>query len=150
MGYPLTSQWILQTGVVYTRLCSSFVNIMPITSVSSEQTLHYVGIPLNVQYRLLNDRHWKLYLTAGTQLDWNVRAKSETEGVETQMKKDRLQWSVGTAVGAEYDIIPQLGVYAEPGFRYYFDNGSRIQNFFKDKPANWSLQLGLRLHVGHK
>ncbi len=148
VGYPLTPRWTLQSGVVYTRLHSSFVNKMPISSISTEQTLHYIGIPLNVQYLLLNDKHWKLYLTAGTQMDWNVRAKSETEGVETQMKKDRPQWSVGTAIGAEFDIIPQLGVYAEPGFRYYFDNGSRIQNYFKDKPSNWSLQLGLRFHFG--
>ena len=91
--------------------------------------------------------HWKAYATAGMQADWNVRAKSVIEVVETNMNRDRLQWSVGLAVGIEYDVVPQLGIYAEPGFRYYFDNGSRVQNFFKDQPACWTLQFGIRLNV---
>ena len=31
--------------------------------------------------------------------------------------------------------------------KYYFDNGSRVQNFFKDKPTNFNLQLGLRWNL---
>ena len=50
-------------------------------------------------------------------------------------------------LGIQYDIIPQLGLYAEPGIKYYFDNGSRLQTFFKDKPTNFSLQLGLRWNL---
>ena len=44
-------------------------------------------------------------------------------------------------------VIPQLGVYVEPGVRYYIDNGSRIENYYKDKPVSFSLQLGLRLNI---
>ena len=39
------------------------------------------------------------------------------------------------------------GLYAEPGVKYYFDNGSRVVNFFKDKPLNLNLQVGLRLNI---
>ena len=48
----------------------------------------------------------------------------------------------------EYDILPQLGIYAEPGLRYYPDNGSEIKNYFKDKPTSWNLQFGIRLNLG--
>ena len=147
VSYPLTRRWAIETGVVYTRLHADFVNIMKQVQINSEQTLHYIGVPLNIQYRVLSGRQWKAYVTAGAEVDWNVQADSKTEGVKTQIKKDDAQWSLGAAVGVEYDIIPQLGIYAEPGLRYYFDNGSKVRNFFKDQPTNWNLQLGIRLNL---
>ena len=150
VAYPLSKHWTLETGLVYTRLHSTFTNIMQQTQISKEQTLHYLGIPLHIQYLLLNNKQWKVYAKTGTQVDWNFRAKYEIEGVDTQMEKDYAQWSLGAAVGLEYDIIPSLGLYAEPGFRYHFDNGSKVQNFFKDKPASWSLQLGIRLRLSQR
>ena len=43
----------------------------------------------------------------------------------------------------------QLGIYIEPGVKHYFNNHSRVRNFFKDKPNNFNLQFGLRLNVGN-
>lgn len=147
VSYPLTSRWSLQTGLVYTRLHSEFLNIVKQTRINSEQTLYYLGVPLNVQYQLKSGRQWKVYVTGGAQIDWNVRADSETEGVQTQIKKDRAQWSLGAAIGVEYDIIPLLGIYAEPGLRHYFDNGTKVSNYFKDDPTSWSLQFGIRFNL---
>ncbi len=147
VSWPFSKRWSLGSGLVYTRLHSEFESIVNQSGIKTDQTLHYVGIPLNMQYRVVGGSHWKAYATAGMQADWNVRAKSVIEVVETNMNRDRLQWSVGLAVGIEYDVVPQLGIYAEPGFRYYFDNGSRVQNFFKDQPACWTLQFGIRLNV---
>ena len=65
-----------------------------------------------------------------------------------EAKKDDVQWSLGGTLGVEYRFIPQLGLYAEPGVRYYFDNGSNVQNYFKDVPTSWSLQFGVHLHLG--
>ena len=148
VSYPLNSRWAFQTGLVYTRLHSEFETIARQTQTHQEQTLHYLGIPLNAQYRVLRGKHWQGYMTAGTEIDWNVNAKSVTIGVEKSIDKDRPQWSLSGALGVEYDVLPQLGIYAEPGVRYYFDNGSQVQNFFKDQPFSWSLQFGVRLNIG--
>jgi invasion protein IalB len=43
-----------------------------------------------------------------------------------------------------------LGLYVEPGIRYYMDNGSAVRNYFKDKPTNVTLQMGLQLNIGNK
>lgn len=147
LSYPLTRRWSIETGVVYTRLHADFVNIMKQVQINSEQTLHYIGVPLNIQYQVVGGRQWKAYVTAGAEVDWNVKADSKTEGVKTQSRKDDAQWSLGAAVGVEYDIIPQLGIYAEPGLRHYFDNGSQVRSFFKDQPTNWNLQIGIRLNL---
>ena len=69
-------------------------------------------------------------------------------GEVKESKRDKMQWSTNASVGIQYDFIPQLGVYVEPGMKYYFDNGSQIENIFKDKKLNFNIQFGLRFNVG--
>ena len=57
-----------------------------------------------------------------------------------------MQWSVHAGAGLEFCPIPLLGFYVEPGIKYYFDNGSNVQNYFKDKPLNLNVQLGFRIN----
>ena len=144
LSYPLTKRLSLSTGAVYTRLSSDFLTLAQNHQIKRHQVLHYVGIPLNLQFSVWQWRGLEAYLTAGGQVDWNVEAKANTDGVDQEMGKDRMQWSIGGSLGVQYHIVPHVGLYAEPGIRYYFNNGSSISNFYKDKPTNFSLQLGLR------
>ena len=148
LSYPLTSHWTLSTGLVYTRLNSQFVNVLSYTPVTTEQHLDYVGVPLNVQYSVWKGKGWKAYASAGAQIDWNFNAKTNIEGVDVQTRYDHPQWSLGGSLGIEYDIVPLVGIYAEPGVRYYLKNNSKVKNFFKDQPFNWTLQIGIRLNLG--
>ncbi len=145
LSYPLTSRLSLSTGVVYTKLNSDFVTIMPTSQIHRRQSLHYIGIPLTLHFRLWQWRGLSAYLSAGAQADWNIKATSNTDGVDQTITKDRMQWSAGGSLGLQYNPLPQLGIYAEPGIRHYFDNGSTVSNFFKDKPTSFNLQIGLRV-----
>ena len=147
-NFPISSNLSVSSGVVYTRLSSEFTNIANSIVYEKKMTLHYIGIPLNVQYRVWQWHGLNVYATAGGQADFNVKARLEADGQEQEMEKDRVQWSVGGALGVQYNIIPQLGLYAEPGIKYYFDNGSHIRNYFKYRPTNFNLQIGLRLNMG--
>lgn len=147
VSYPLSTKWLLSTGVTYTRLHSDFASIINSTSISQEQTLHYLGIPLNVQYRLFHLGGLNVYLSGGAGADYNIKARLESMGVTQHIDRDRWQFSVQGGVGVQYDVLPQLGIYVEPGVKYYFDNGSRLRNFFKDRPTSLNLQLGLRLNI---
>ena len=148
VSYPLTNRWMLSTGLVYTRLNSQFVNVLSGTLITTDQRLDYLGVPLNVQYHVLKGKGWKAYASAGAQIDWNIRAKRNTEGVDVNARNDHPQWSLAGGIGVEYDIIPLVGIYAEPGLRYYLKNDSKVDNFFKDQPFNWTLQIGIRLNLG--
>ena len=147
---PLTPRLSLSSGLVYTRLRSEFTTVMRGEEVERQQTLHYVGLPLSVQYRLLRYRRFSLYASAGTQVDWNVSARQSTQGITTDAERDRCQWSFSGSLGLAYDLTPALGLYAEPGIRHYPDNHSTVQNYFKDRPTAFSLQMGLRLQLGKK
>ncbi len=146
---PISSKFSVVTGLVYTRLSSEFTKVMPSLSVKTEQTLHYIGIPVNVQYLIWDYKGFKMYASAGGQIDYNVKADMKTAGVDVELERDRLQFSAQGALGIQYDFIPMLGVYVEPGLKYYFDNGSNIRNFFKDKPTNFNVQVGVRFNLAN-
>ena len=147
VSYPLAKRLSVTTGIVFTRLHSEFLYITQNQQISKEQTLCYLGIPLQLNCQLWSYKGLKAYLSAGGQADWNISTSLETNGIVQELDKDRMQWSVNTCLGVEYDIIPQLGLYIEPGLRHYFDNGSRMENFFKDKPTNFNLQFGVRWNL---
>ena len=147
VNIPISSGFSVSSGIVYTRLRSDFTSIANSLVYERQQTLHYVGIPLTVQYNVWQWRGLNVYATAGGQADFNVKACVTTEGSETKLEKDDLQWSVNAAAGVQYNFIPQLGIYVEPGIKHYFDNGSHIRNFFKHRPTNFNLQVGLRLNI---
>ena len=147
VSYPLSSKWSLSSGIIYTRLHSDFASIINGSSISQEQILHYLGIPLNAQYQLFHRGGLNIYLSAGAEADYNIKTYLASEGVTQHLNRDRLQFSVQGGVGLQYNILPQLGLYAEPGVKHYFDNGSRLRNYFKDQPTSFNLQLGLRLNL---
>ena len=147
VGYPLNTWLSISSGLVYTKLSSTFTTLLPNHQIQRHQKLHYLGVPLNLQAHLLKWHGISLYLTAGAQADWNIKAEANTDGVNQVMDKDRMQWSVGGSLGLAYHITPQLSLYAEPGIRHYIDNGSTINNYYKDKPTSFNLQLGLRFDL---
>ena len=148
VNIPISSKFSVSTGVVYTRLSSDFTSIANSLVYERQQKLHYVGIPLTVLYNVWQWHGLNVYATAGGQADFNVKAYMTTEGTETKLEKDNLQWSVNAALGVQYNFIPQLGIYV--GIKHYFNNGSHIQNYFKHRPTNFNLQIGLRLNMGKK
>ena len=148
VGFHLLPKMKLSTGLVYTKVSSDFISGVSDTRTVSTQDLHYIGIPLNLSYSVWEYKGLHTYVTAGGEGAANVKNHTETDGEVKESKRDKMQWSTNASVGIQYDFIPQLGVYVEPGMKYYFDNGSQIENIFKDKKLNFNIQFGLRFNVG--
>lgn len=147
VGYNLTPRLTLTTGMVYTYASSDFTSSAAGDDIIETQRLHYIGVPLNLKYNVWGNNAIHTYATAGCQADFNVSAKMQTGDITTDADKDRTQWSVGGAVGVQYNIIPRMGIYAEPGMRYYIDNKSSVETIFKEKKLNFNLQLGVRVEL---
>ena len=144
-SYSVTPRIALASGLVYTLATSSFQHgaSMP----KETQTLHYVGIPLNLSYTIWGNSWLRTYVMAGAQADMNVKATLKADGHKSDIDNDRAQFSVTGGAGVQLNVAQQLGVYVEPGVRYYFDNGSAVQTIFKEHPTNFSLQVGLRWNI---
>ena len=154
--YDLTRRWSLETGITYTMLSSDIEAGSGTRTYVADLSLHYIGIPLQVNFDVFARKRWSLYLTAGGMVEkcvaGNEKVRSVTAGVhETVSSKNNvtvkpLQWSVGAAAGAEFDFTPAVGIYVEPGVQYSFHNSGQYRTVWQDRPVNFSLEVGLRFN----
>lgn len=150
----LSDNWAIETGVTYTQLSSEWRSGAKDNYYEEEQKLHYVGIPLKVDRRIWSNKRFEIYASAGGAVEKSVSGRLTTNyivsgskpqpGEEENIKVKPLQWSLSAAAGAQFKITEKLGIYAEPGVVYYFDDGSDVATIRKEHPFNFNIQLGVR------
>lgn len=120
------------------------------------QSMHYIGIPLNLSFNIFSSRYFNAYITAGGLMEKCVRGSLKTDeyldgkyhgSSSTALKQKGLQWSVNGATGIQVNILPQLGLYMEPGVSHHFSNNSKVRTIYSDKPTDFSLSFGLRYTI---
>lgn len=157
VAYRLTDRLSVESGVSYTRLSSDMKDGTKDNYSSGSQKLDYIGVPLNVKYRAFAYRRLSLYASAGLLTEKCVSGKTTHEYVISSEKKKRetedvaakpWQLSVNAALGAQFDVLSNVGVYVEPGVSYYFDDRSQLSTIYKEKPLNFNLNLGVRYTIG--
>ena len=156
VAYALTDRMSISSGLTYTRLSSDIKDASRESKYIGEQRLHYVGIPVNVSYKVASFRWLGLYGTAGVLAEKCVSGTTDEGYVENNTMKytnthdissKPLQMSVNAGVGIQFDFIDNVGIYAEPGLSYYFDDGSALQTIYKEKPLNFNLNVGVRFKL---
>ncbi len=156
VAYALTDRLSISSGLTYTRLASDIKDASRESKYIGEQRLHYVGIPVNVSYKVASFRWISLYGTAGVLAEKCVSGTTDEGYVENNTMKytntqdissKPLQMSVNAGVGIQFDFIDNVGIYAEPGLSYYFDDGSALQTIYKEKPLNFNLNVGVRFKL---
>lgn len=157
VAYRLTDRLSVESGVSYTRLSSDIKDGTKDNYSSSSQKLDYIGVPLNVKYRAFGYRRLSVYASAGLLTEKCVSGKTTHEYVISGEKKKHeaedvaakpWQLSVNAALGAQFDVLRNVGVYVEPGVSYYFDDRSTLSTIYKEKPLNFNLNLGVRYTIG--
>lgn len=122
----------------------------------TEQSLQYIGIPLNVNYNIWDNKQLNFYVSAGGLVEKNIAGKSHTNYIinnqiekteHNKVKESQLQLSVNSSLGLQVNVLPKLGVFIEPGVGYYFNNGSDIETIYKEKPFNFNLKIGIRVNI---
>lgn len=151
LSYSLNERVSIRSGLVYTLLSSTLRSGSQHNYYSSKQTLHNIGIPVNICYRAFKHNHMSLYVTGGALAEKNISGKMTTDYIVEGQKEssgtenveiEPLQWSVNGAAGIQYSLLRNVGIYAEPGVSYYFSNGSKNETIYKEKPVNFSLRVG--------
>lgn len=157
VAYRLTDRLSVESGVSYTRLSSDMKDGTKDNYSSGSQKLDYIGVPLNVKYRAFGYRRLSVYASAGLLTEKCVSGKTTHEYVISGEKKKHeaedvaakpWQLSVNAALGAQLDVLRNVGVYIEPGVSYYFDDRSQLSTIYKEKPLNFNLNLGVRYTIG--
>lgn len=154
VSYDLNSHLALGSGLTYTHLRSDLREGTAANYQKSVQSLHYMGLPINLKYTFLRTKGLSLYAQAGALAEVRVSGKRTTHytldhqrsGEDTErINSHPLQMSVNLAAGAQYNITPTLALYAEPGVSHHFKDNSSVPTIYEDKPTNFSLNVGVRL-----
>lgn len=147
----------VESGLTYTLLNSTFTTAAGATNgnTTGKQTLHYIGIPLNVTYNIIGTRLFNVYASGGGAVEKAVGGHFETTGhvggqhSETNriaLKPKELQWSLNASAGAQVNVLNQLGLFVEPGISYRIPSGSHVRSIYTDKQLDFSIGFGIRFN----
>lgn len=154
----LSQRWALGTGVNYTYLTRKFYGTY--THVSNDGAIdktissdirnsqHYIGIPINAYYSIIDRDHVNFYTYFGGAVEKCVRNKYDvlsTPVLHTEKVKG-VQFSANLGVGVEFILGKHIGLYVDPSLHYYFDNGQPA-SIRTAQPLMLGFEMGLRFNL---
>jgi hypothetical protein len=137
------------TGINYTLLYSYTDMQNRNGSERQEQTVHYIGVPLNLYINILESKGFRLYANTGVMIEKGLALRYKVIGdiPENYTRSvSGVQWSVGAGIGGEYMIHKNLGLYADPSVSYFFKGGQPV-TVRSVQPLQFKFEVGLRFHL---
>ena len=148
----------LETGLVYSYLYSKSKNTSTSLQNRQTQTLHYLGVPLNLNYNLFSLKSLNVYASLGGMIEKDVYGKFREEGesqlIDDEMKSEFLrnetisqrnpQLSVNAGLGLSYPLYRDLKLYGKIGGAYYFDAKNDYKTIYSDSKIVMDLSIGIR------
>ena len=157
--WDITHRWSVGTGVRYTNLSRAFIGdyvgegfTVPQTDIDNTQ--HWLGVPLNLSFHIVNTGSWRVSAqgsaVAEYLLDNDYLVHNNPKDIHYHQKGGPLQWSAGLGLGIEFRLSPMVGIYLDPGFRYYFATDRQPRSLRTIQPLRFDLEAGLRFSFGAK
>ena len=154
----LFTDFSLETGIVYTYLSSRERNSGLIYNSNASRNFHYLGVPLNVNYRFFSIGDLDFYGSIGGKVEKDVLGESryddeiidgETSSSSTvtiieKIKQENPQFSLNAGIGLSYPIYNDLKLYGKIGSAYYFDAKNTYNTIYSDKQISVDLNVGIR------
>ena len=151
------SRWSLGVGVNYTLLSRKFFGDYTkvesgkiVESVKSDirNTQHYVGIPVNAYYNIVENKFVNFYAYAGGAVEKCVSDEYRVLSKDIQHKESvkGAQVSANLGIGVEFMLGNHLGIYVDPSARYYF-NCNQPKSIRTAQPLMLGFEMGLRVRL---
>ncbi|PKP42415.1 MAG: hypothetical protein CVT93_04425 [Bacteroidetes bacterium HGW-Bacteroidetes-10] len=143
---PVDRIFSLGTGINYSLLYSITEEHNRFGTDRTEQTLHYIGVPLFLQIYLYKTPKLNLYANTGVTLEKGLAVRFKRTGSlpsDEIMRVSGFQWSIGSGLGVEYMIGKHTGLYADPLLTYYF-RSNQPMNIRTAEPLQFRMEIGFR------
>lgn len=134
--YSLSKRWRIGSGLTYTYLRSN--SSATFETPTRTQQIHYLGIPLTMQYDLLHRRMWHFYVGTEARVDKCLAVRWGDFVPET----NPWQFSLSGIAGIGLHLHQHLELYIEPNVGYYFDNCSPVKSLYKEQPLSIGISAG--------
>ncbi|MBR1791033.1 MAG: PorT family protein [Bacteroidaceae bacterium] len=152
VNLPLTKRLALETGLSYSRLHSTFDQGNVTFYQHTQQTLHYLGLPLHLHYNFISHYRWRLYGLAGLQVDFPVSATAETthqapygsSSPTTDHLSAPVQFAPVIGLGAQLNLTRHAALFVQPSLQWYIHTGSSIKTYRSEHPLTFAIPFGFR------
>lgn len=147
----------IESGLVYSYLYSKVRNASSSLDERESQHLHYIGVPLSVNYTVFSFNKLNLYASVGGMIEKDVcgnrkkLSEEETIGNGQSLKREvepisqrNPQLSLNVGVGLSYPLYNRLRLYGKIGGAYYFDADNEYKTIYSDQKIMLDLNVGLR------
>ena len=154
----LSPKWSIGAGVNYSMLSRKFsgtytkVNSAGViensTASDIRNTQHYIGIPVNAYYDIVDSRNVNFYAYAGGTVEKCISDKYSVlnTSIIHKEKVTGFQWSANVGIGVGFKFGEHLGLYIDPSLRYYFDC-DQPHNIRSAQPLMLGFEIGLRAYL---
>lgn len=159
VSYDLGRRFFLGSGLSYTCLVSESSSGSSESRSSLTQTVHLLGVPLKVGYKIVDNPLFELSVAGGGRVDKAIASKTVTrlalngpEPVKSASngKAFPLYWSLTASASAAYKLSSLVGLYLEPGLSWHFgsksDSGLALETVWSGRPLNFQLNAGVRFY----
>jgi hypothetical protein len=142
VGIPVAKDWSFVTGLTYTYLHSEFKDRTSMGyTLHTDQNLHFIGVPVQMNYQLYNNRYCNIYLGAGGRADFGISGKTDKE---SHLSNLPVNYSLKAAAGVQVNIFKSLNIYAEPTIQYNIPGSTRYKTYYTEHKTMLDLQFGIR------
>lgn len=153
VSYEFVPRWSVGTGITYSALRSDYTALSGTTETRTERYLHYLGIPLNIQYRAWEWKGFSLYLSGGPMVETAVGARVETRSfVSRKLASEQWEtlscrdwfWSLNAGAGLQFKIARETALYLQPGLSWHIPGGHHIESSYTARPLSFEMDFGVR------
>ena len=141
VGIPVADKWSVATGLAYTYLHSEIEDGTALSYIHTDQKLHFIGVPVQLNYQLYNNRYCNIYLGTGGRIDFGVSGKTNHE---SHLSRLPVNYSLKASSGIQVKLFKNLNIYAEPSVQYNIPGSTRYKTYFTEHKTMFDLQLGIR------
>ena len=156
VNYEFAPHWSIGSGLTYSILRSDYTTQSGTTETQTARQLHYVGVPLNVQFRVVKWGPLSLYLNAGPMLETAVGVRVTTHsyvsGTMTLDQQEKLsckdwRWSLNAGAGAQLQLFKGGSLFVQPGISWHIPNNGDVESFYSARPLAFALDFGFRVNL---
>ena len=145
----------LVSGLCYTRLVSDLTSGGE-NFYHTVQKLDYLGIPLRLNWHLLDSRDFTFYAGVGAMAEKCVAGSAMTsyslygqslQGERLSVMDQPLVFSLDTSLGLGIGLWNSASLVIEPGLCWHIPDGGYLRNIYRDRQHNFSLSIALRYRL---
>ena len=141
-----------ETGLNYAFHRSRIACHRDMNNYEMDYRMHYLGLPLKGNLRLVRWERLEWYASIGGELEWMLTGTlySSLKGQRTSvdpLNRHPLFLSAAASTGFEYKFSDHFGLYAEPGVAWHVHSRSDLPDYYRDHPFSFDLHVGVRFDL---